>query len=213
MTTPASNADPSPASGAPAAPGRYTGIAIALHWLMAAFLVVNLCLGLSADYLPESALRSVIDFHKSLGITLLGLVILRILWRYGHAPPALNAHYAVWERRMAHVVHYGLYAVMVLLPASGWLHDSAWKGAPTHPMRWFGLFEWPRIGFIMSLDPALKETLHTVFGNLHTALGYTLIGLFGLHVAGALKHQWLDREAEIQRMLPGRGRTGAGARQ
>jgi cytochrome b561 len=69
-------------------------------------------------------------------------------------------------------------------------------------MRLFGLFEWPRLQFIATLPAGLKEELHTRFGQLHTWLGYGLYGLFALHVGGALKHQWFDGEAELQRMLP-----------
>jgi cytochrome b561 len=115
----------------------------------------------------------------------------------------LPAKYSPWERSSAHGVHYLLYAVMLALPLSGWLHDSAWRDAATHPMRLFWLFDWPRLQFIMTLPAELKEQLHTRFGQLHTWLGYGLYGLFALHVGGALKHQWFDGEAELQRMLPG----------
>jgi cytochrome b561 len=194
--------------GAPRKPGlgpsgRYTGVAIALHWLIALFIAVNVGLALSVDFLPDPAVRPVIDLHKSMGITVLGLVILRVLWRLSHRPPALPAKYSPWERLSAHGVHYLLYAVMLLLPLSGWLHDSAWRDAAAHPMRLFGLFEWPRLQFIATLPAGLKEELHTRFGELHTWLGYGLYGLFALHVGGALKHQWFDDEAELQRMLPG----------
>jgi cytochrome b561 len=91
---------------------------------------------------------------------------------------------------------------MLALPLSGWLHDSAWRDAATHPMHLFWMFEWPRLQFITTLPAGLKEELHTRFGELHTWLGYGLYGLFALHVGGALKHQWFDREAELQRMLP-----------
>src|SRR5664280_2861335 len=100
----------------------------------------------------------------------------------------------------AHVVHGLLYALMLLLPLSGWMHDSAWKDAATHPMTLFGIVPWPRIGAIMSVEPVTKETLHTVFGNIHVAFGYVLYALLALHIGGALKHQWLDREPELQRM-------------
>ena len=90
----------------------------------------------------------------------------------------------------------------IALPLSGWMHDSAWKDAATHPMQLFGLFEWPRIGWIMDIEAAAKENLHTVLGGVHTWAGYVLYGLFALHLIGALKHQFLDGEAELQRMLP-----------
>ncbi|MEP7140312.1 MAG: cytochrome b [Caldimonas sp.] len=179
---------------------RYTRTAVVLHWLIALLIVVNVALGLSADLLPDEWVRVVIDTHKSTGITVLGLVLLRILWRFGHRPPALPHSYARWERFGAHAAHGALYALMLLLPLSGWLHDSAWKDAATHPMRLFGLVPWPRIGFIMAIEPTTKESLHDLFGGLHTAFGYVLYVLLALHIGGALKHQWLDRERELQRM-------------
>lgn len=187
----------------PAPAGRYTRMAITLHWLIAVVIAVNVALALSVDFLPDSAVRPVIDLHKSLGITALGLVILRVLWRLSHRPPALPARYSAWERTSAHGVHYLLYAVMIVLPLSGWLHDSAWRDAASHPMRLFGFIEWPRLHFIATLPAALKEELHTRFGELHIWFGYGLYGLLALHVGGALKHQWFDGEAELQRMLPG----------
>ena len=181
---------------------RYTRTAIMLHWLIALCLAVNIGLALSVDYLPDGAVRPVIDAHKSLGITLLGLALIRLLWRLSHAPPPLSSVFAAWERRCAHGVHVMLYGLMLALPLSGWMHDSAWKDADTHPMRLFWLIPWPRIRAIATLDPALKESLHTVFGSMHSWFGYALYALFALHVVGALKHQLLDRQSELQRMLP-----------
>ncbi len=179
---------------------RYTRVAVVLHWLVALLIIVNVVLGLSADSLPDDWVRPVVDAHKSTGITILGLVLMRILWRFGHRPPAMPRRYARWERYAAHAAHGALYALMLLLPLSGWMHDSAWKDAATHPMQLFGLVPWPRIGFIMSIEPATKESLHDLFGTFHTVFGYVLYGLLALHIGGALKHQLLDREAELQRM-------------
>jgi cytochrome b561 len=67
-------------------------------------------------------------------------------------------------------------------------------------MRWFGLFEWPRIGSIMSMEAERKEQVHSILGNWHETMGYVLIALVLLHIAGALKHQFLDREPLLQRM-------------
>lgn len=179
---------------------RYTRTAVALHWMLALLLIVNVVLALSIDLLPDAWVRPVIDTHKSIGITALGLVLLRVLWRASHKPPPLPQPYAAWERKVSLLAHVLLYLIMLALPLSGWLHDSAWKDAATHPMQWFGLFEWPRIGFIMALPPAVKEGLHDVFGTAHTVAGYALYELLALHVAGALKHQWVDRQQELQRM-------------
>ena len=179
---------------------RYTSPAIVLHWLIALMIFINIGLAWTWDSLPDAQVRGAIDLHKSTGITVLGLVLLRILWRIGHRPPPLPAEYPPAERHAAHWAHLALYALIIGLPLSGWLHDSAWKDAATHPMHWYGLFEWLRIGAIMQLDPAVKEVWHDRFGQLHGALGWVFYGLFALHLAGALKHELIDRKRELRRM-------------
>lgn len=186
----------------PAHASRYTRTAMILHWLIAVLIIVNVVLGLSADALPDDWVRPVIDTHKSIGITVLGLALLRLLWRASHRPPPLPREFPSWERMAAHVAHFLLYFVMIALPLSGWMHDSAWKAAATHPMHLFGVIPFPRIGFIMNLDPAVKEPLHDKFGALHTYLGYALYALLAMHIGGALKHELLDRHSVIKRMVP-----------
>lgn len=186
---------------------KYTRVAVLLHWLIALLILTNVALGLTAALLPDGALsdtaiRLLIDTHKSIGITVLGLAIVRVLWRATHRPPPLPAHFPGWERAAAHLAHVALYVLIFALPLSGWLHDSAWVAAATHPMYLFGLVPWPRIGFIMNLDAATKEQLHAQFGALHTACSYALYGVLALHVAGALKHQWIDRHSVLRRMMP-----------
>ncbi|HWK44944.1 MAG TPA: cytochrome b [Stellaceae bacterium] len=185
------------------AAARYTRTAMLLHWLIAGLIVVNVALALTVDLFPDELVRPVIDTHKSIGITVLGLVILRLLWRAAHRPPALPASYPRWERFSAHAAHAALYLVILGVPISGWMHDSAWNDAANYPMSLFWLIPWPRLGFIANLDPAIKDTLHGQLGAVHRWFGYGLYALFVLHVAGALKHQFLDKEPELQRMLPG----------
>jgi cytochrome b561 len=181
---------------------KYTRTAMVLHWVIAILIGVNLCLVWVVDSLPDELSRPVIDTHKSIGITVLGLALLRLTWRLAHRPPKLPERYPRWERVAATVAHGVFYALILCLPLSGWMHDSAWKDADTHPMHLFGLVPWPRIGWIMDVEPVTKERLHDVFGWVHTALGYVLYVLLALHIGGALKHQFLDRERELQRMLP-----------
>ena len=189
-----------PQDAAMTLPERYTSPAIVLHWTIAALIAANLLLIWTVDWWPEDWARPVIDTHKSIGITVLGLALLRLLWRATHRPPPLPADYPRWEKSAAHAAHLALYAVMLALPLSGWLHDSAWKDAAGHPMKLFGLIPWPRIGIVMDQPAAYKELLHDRFGAAHRWLGYALYVLFVTHVAGALKHQWLDRHRELQRM-------------
>lgn len=182
---------------------KYTRTAMVLHWAIALLIMVNVTMIWIVDALPDAWVRPVIDTHKSIGITVLGLAAMRLLWRFAHEPPAFPATYARWERVGAHAVHALLYVVIFALPLSGWLHDSAWKDAAKYPMSLFGLVPWPRLSFMMNLDPVTKEHMHDLFFAIHTWFGYVLYALFILHVGNALKHQWLDREPELQRMMPG----------
>lgn len=185
---------------------RYTSLAITLHWLVAIGIIVNVALAWIWPVVADEQVRSLIDLHKSVGITVLGLAVLRLLWRFGNKPPALPDGYAPWEVRLSHATHILLYLIIFAMPITGWLHDSAWKDAATHPMYLFGLFEWPRIGFIMDMDPVTKERLHDIFGEMHEIAAKIIYVLFALHVLGALKHQFLDKEDELQRMWFSGGR-------
>lgn len=186
--------------------GRYTRVAAVLHWVIAAFIVANVIIALTADSLPDDWIRPAIDLHKSIGLTVLGLVVMRILWRLSHPAPPLPASYPRVERIGAHVAHGLLYFLILALPITGWLHDSAFKDAAAHPLKIFWIIPWFRIGAIADLDPATKERLHGQFFALHTWSAYAIYMLVALHVLGALKHQFLDGEPEFQRMRIGRDR-------
>jgi cytochrome b561 len=182
--------------------GRYTRPAIALHWLIALFLIANVLLAWAWPFLADETVRPVINWHKTIGFLVLGLAIMRLLWRFSHRPPPLPAGFQKWEVGLSQITHVLLYVIMFGMPLSGWIFDSAWEKAPEVPMMFMNLFEWPRIGFIMALDPATKEVVHDLFEEAHEIMAYLLYGLFVLHVAGALKHQWLDKTPELQRMWP-----------
>ncbi len=179
---------------------RYSRPAIWLHWIIGILIIANIAGGLLDESFGEDNVRFIINTHKSVGITVLGLAIMRLLWRLTHRPPALPAHYKGWEKTASHIVHWLLYFMIFALPITGWMHDSAWKAAPEIKMYWFGLFEWPRIGWIMNMEPAAKEAFHGVMGERHEILGFALIALVLLHVGAALKHQFFDKERELQRM-------------
>lgn len=181
---------------------KYTHTAIALHWLIALLIFVNLVLGLAADSMPDDWLRPAMSTHKSIGITVLGLVLMRLLWRFTHQPPPLPTAYPRWERIAAHSAHIALYLLMIAIPVSGLLTDSTGKSALQWKLYWFGLFEWPRIDSLMQLEPVYKKQLHHLFGDIHEWLSFVLMGLWVVHVAAALKHQFIDKHPELQRMLP-----------
>jgi len=184
---------------------RYTNTAIALHWLIALGIVINVTLAwLWPHSLPDAQVRPAIDMHKSIGLTILGLAIMRLLWRFSHPPPPLPTSYQKWEASAAHWAHVALYLVLFAQPISGWIMDSAYKDAAATPLHYFGTsFVLPRIAWIMDLHQPLKEQIHAIFGKAHEYTSYLLYALLIAHIAGALKHQLIDREPEIERMLPG----------
>ena len=184
-------------------PSRYTRPAIVLHWLIAALIITAVALGWLANFAPNPAVRPIIDAHKSVGILVFGLAVLRLLWRFGHRPPAMDA-YSKTEIRAAHAAHWLLYALMLALPITGYLHDSAFKFAAQHPLKIFWLIPFPRLAVIAHMAPGPKQIFHDRLFALHVWLGYALYALFALHVAGALKHQFFDHEKELQRMGVGR---------
>lgn len=178
---------------------EYSRLAVILHWLVAVGMIANVFLAWAVPFIADENIRFAIDTHKSIGITVLGLVILRVLWRVTHQPPMFPYRQPLLERMAAKLTHILLYALMLMIPISGWLHDSAWMAAAEHPMYVFGLFEWPRISAIMTLDPVTKEHWHALLGTVHTGLSYGLYALFVLHVAAALMHHF-------SRIQPVRGR-------
>ncbi|SMG42512.1 cytochrome b [Paraburkholderia susongensis] len=171
----------------------YTRTAIAFHWLIALLIVCGFALGWVMTDIPgftPTKLRY-FSWHKWIGVTVFALAILRILWRATHAAPPLPRRMPAWQRGGAHLVHLLLYVLMIAIPISGYLYSSA----ANVPVVYLGLIPLPRL---IAPDPQLKEVLK----NLHIALNYTLLALVALHVVAALKHQWLDRDGLLSRMLP-----------
>jgi cytochrome b561 len=179
---------------------KYTKIAVTLHWLIALLIGFNIILGLGANYVPDAFVRPMVDLHKSFGITIIFLFALRLAWRLSHSPPPLPPHYKAWETKAAQLAHIALYLLIIAMPVTGWIHDSAWSGAATHPMKLFWIIPWFRLPFVTAQHPATKETIHATFGAIHTYLSYALYAVLAAHILGALKHQLIDGDPELQRM-------------
>lgn len=180
---------------------RYGHIAVVLHWLVAALVICNVFLAWSFDYWPDKYAMTAGNTHKSIGITVFGLAIMRLLWRTTHQPPALLPELRHWEATAARIAHASLYVLIFAMPLSGWLYDSAWKDGPANPIHFFGLLDFPRLPYIVDQAPQAKEKLDALFGSMHHWLAYLLYGLVLLHVAGALKHQFIDKQPELRRMM------------
>ncbi|MDR3100824.1 MAG: cytochrome b [Paraburkholderia sp.] len=173
--------------------GRYSGVAMLLHWLVAALIVWGFALGWVMTDIPgitPTKLRY-FSWHKWIGVTVLALVLVRILWRATHRSPALPGAMPGWERGAAHAGHFALYVLMVAIPMTGYLYSSA-AGIQ---VVYLGI--WP-LPTIIGPDKALKGALRLV----HVALNYTLLAVVVLHVLAVVKHQLIDRQNILARMLP-----------
>ena len=172
----------------------YGYIGIGLHWL-AALLVFGLFgLGLwmvELNYYHAWYQRAP-ALHKSIGITLFGLMLLRLLWRYANPRPEPLPSHAGWETRLAGMVHGLLYTLLFALMLSGYLSSTA----DGRPISVFGLFSVPAT---LTGIPNQED----VAGDIHQWLAYTLIGLVGLHALAAVKHHFIDRDGTLRRMLRG----------
>jgi cytochrome b561 len=174
-------------------PTRYTSTAIALHWLLALGILGVFSLGLYMADLPFSPQRvKLYNWHKWAGVTILALSVFRLMWRLTHRPPA-DAPMPGWQQRAAHLVHGGLYLLFFAVPMMGWAYSSA----AGFPIVWFGVLQLPDL---LPVDKTLAEAIKPV----HGWLAWTLVVIAALHVAAALKHQFVDRDGLIARMWPGR---------
>jgi cytochrome b561 len=172
---------------------RYTTTAIALHWLIFALIACGFTLALYMVDLPLSPQKlKYFAWHKWIGITVFLLALARVAWRSTHRAPALPASTPAWQRRAASAMHGALYALIVVIPVTGWLYSSA-AGVPTV---YLGVMALPDL---VAKDKALAELLKSV----HLTLNYSLLVLVVLHIAAALQHHFIVRDEVLARMLPG----------
>lgn len=175
------------------APAPYAGPAILMHWLSALLIAAGFALGLAMVDIPGLSPTKLkyFSWHKWIGITSLLVLLPRSAWRLAHRPPPLDPGTPRWQRRAAHLTHAALYGLLLAVPVSGLLYSQA-AGVP---VVYLGLWQIPAL---LAPDPQWKAALKT----LHWCLNYTLIGLIGMHALAALKHQFVDRDQLLARMLP-----------
>jgi cytochrome b561 len=179
-------------------PRRYTGTAIALHWLLALALVGIFSVGLYMADLPFSPQRlKLYNWHKWAGISILTLSAIRLLWRLSHRPPALPQAVTLgmpnWQLHAYHATHVLMYALFFVVPLVGWAYSSA----AGFPIVVFGVLPLP--DFV-----AVSKPLAELIKPWHQYTAFTLAGLVLLHVAAALKHHFIDKDGLLQRMAPGK---------
>tara|TARA_B110000240_G_scaffold30643_1_gene32660 strand:+ start:90 stop:689 length:600 start_codon:yes stop_codon:yes gene_type:complete len=190
---------------------KYTNVAIALHWLIGIAILFMFILGWFMTELPKESAKTTsfdifnlglmtwevakeesprafyFNLHKSIGLTILMLIVLRMYWRFTHRPPAFLNSMKLWEKRLAKATHHSLYLLMFLIPLSGIIMSAGSK----YGIKWFGIKVIP--GFD---DKAIRE----LFFEFHEIFGLLLLLLLIFHILGAIKHSIIDKDGTLRRM-------------
>ena len=161
------------------------------HWLIVLLIINQWWIAERADELKGLAKLEALAWHKSFGMTVFMLAVLRLAWRLMNPTPELATETKPWERLLAKISHVLLYALIFAMPLTGWMMSSA----KNYPVSWFKLFQFPDL-----VAPA-EQTFHQMH-DLHHLLFGVLVSVALLHVAGALKHHFIDKNDVLKRMLP-----------
>jgi len=174
---------------------RYTGVAIALHWLLAALVLGQIAFGWYLQDVPRGTpARTVfVNLHKSTGLTIGLLILFRLYWRLAHKAPPLPLSVPAWERIAARASHFALYACMLIMPLAGYLASNFSKFG----VNYFNAVLLPPWG----VD---DKQLYAVFNTTHVATSYVFVTLIAVHILAALRHL-LQRDGVSRRMWPARG--------
>lgn len=176
---------------------RYGAVAQSLHWAIVALVAVQLVLGVTGADLPVGMERLItLSRHKSLGMTILALMILRLVWRLINPVPNLPPQLPRLEQRLARSAHWLLYALLLFMPVVGWISSSA----SNLTVSWFGVFTFPDL---VETDKTLAASAKT----LHRGMAWLLITIVSLHALAALRHHFLLKDTVLLRMLPWRHGT------
>ncbi len=171
----------------------------ALHWLIAAMIFAQIALALIFKQLPRGPeLFAIVNDHKSLGLAILVVALIRLIWRWANAVPDLPDTLNPRERSAARFTHRALYALIIAMALTGWFGSAALG----FTFRWFNLFQVPNP---IGKDVRVGHTLYATHSILALALGLVLL----LHIAAAIRHHWILKDDTLRRMLPG-GATGSG---
>ena len=176
---------------------RYDAVAIFFHWAIAALILVNWPIGHFGETIEARFGLNLVPLHKSIGLTVLALSILRLFWRLSHRPPPLPMSISRWRAKAARFTHAAFYVLIIALPLTGWLRASAGR----YPLQWFGLVDVPKF-------PIARESAEAALAvGGHRLLAWAMLTLFAVHVAAALHHHLRLRDAVLLRMLPKRAQS------
>lgn len=183
-----------------ASEARYDAFAITLHWLVALLVIAQFAWGwwmLDIPKQPPGPRADAFNLHKSFGMTIFALMLVRGAWRLGHSPPPLPAM-PRWQAIAAKINHGLLYAALLLLPLVGYLGSVA----SGYPVKYFGI--------VLPAWGSKNEVIKSALSLAHLALSWVLAAAVLLHIAAAMKHALIDGDGLILRMWP-RGRAGGRA--
>ena len=173
-------------------PTRYSAVAQGFHWLIAALIVLQFTFGWTAAELPLGARKLArLDLHKSFGMTILMLAVLRLLWRLFNRPSELPADMTPIEKKLARATHVLFYVLLFVMPLTGWIMSSA----KNYSVSWFHQFTWPNL-------IAPNERAFDLLRTTHDTLSWLLFALALLHILAALKHHFWNKDDVLKRMLP-----------
>jgi len=183
----------------------YTHVAVLIHWLTALLIIGLLAVGKYMTGLDTNdTLRfTLTQTHKTFGILVLGLSVIRVLWRLSHRAPAHPAHAPAWEKLAARLSHFAFYALIFVLPLSGWAMVSV--SSLNIDTLLFNKIPWPHIPLLQWLnitDLAGQDALESQIHHVHYFAGNVLIFLLIVHVGAALKHHFIDKDDVLSRMKP-----------
>ena len=171
---------------------RWGAAAQFLHWLIVVLIITQVILALTASSMPLGMAKlATLARHKSVGITILMLAIVRLAWRLMNPAPDLPPTLKPCERFLAHFTHVVLYFLIFAMPLSGWIMSSA-RG---FPVSWFNRFQLPDL-------VAKSRPLYEAMQETHETLAWTLAAVATLHLLAALKHHFVLKDTVLRRMLP-----------
>ena len=178
---------------------RYTTVAIILHWLIALSIIALLVIGVwMANYARGNTKFELFQLHKSIGITVLLLSLIRLGWRLAHPAPPLPADMPRWEKFTARFTHVLFYVLMIGMPLTGWAIVST--SSMNLPTVLYGMVTLPHLPGLDALPD--QHAANHLFDTMHVVSAWIMIGLLGLHVGAALFHQFIRRDEVPHHMLP-----------
>ena len=176
----------------------YGSISKLFHWLIVLLVIAMIIIGFTMGHIDDKMFRrEVYALHKSFGLTILGLMLLRLLWRLINKRPELPTHIPKWQQKAANASHWLMYALLLAMPMSGLVMSTA----AGHPPKFFNLF-------IVSLPIEKSKLIASSASTVHTVIAWCIIATVSTHILAALKHHFIDRDTVLMRMLPSTGKHG-----